>query len=176
MFSEPEKNIAQFHVDPGMNVVDIGAGVGHYAIALSKAVGDAGRVYAVEVQQDLLKKLKTEAEKQHLRNIDILWGDVEEERGTKLVDHIADRVIISNVLFQVRDREAVMRESIRIVKPKGRILIIDWTESHGGLGPKPADVISPDEVTESMKRNNFELDRKINTGEYHYGLIFKKNG
>lgn len=176
MFSEPEKNIAQFHVDPGMTVVDIGAGIGHYAIALSHAVGDAGHVYAIEVQQELLKKLKSEADKQHLKNIDIIWSDVEEERGTALVDHIADRVIISNVLFQVRDREAVIREVSRIVKPKGKVLIIDWTESHGGLGPKPADVISPEEVKESAKRNGFEFDRSINAGEYHYGLIFKTNG
>jgi len=176
MFSEPEKNIAQFHVEPGMTVVDIGAGIGHYSTLLSKAVGDAGHVYAIEIQQDLLKKLKTEADKNHLRNIDIIWSDVEEENGSTLVDHIADRIIISNVLFQVRDREAVIRESARILKPKGKLLIIDWSESHGGLGPKPADVISEEEVVDSAKRYGFELERKINTGQYHYGLIFKTNG
>ena len=168
MFKKPENSITQFHVDPGMVVVDIGSGIGHYTLPIAKAVGDSGKVYAVEVQQDLLKKLKSEATNQKLSNIDFIWGDIEEENGTKLVDKVADRVLISNTLFQVRDREAVIRESKRILKDKGRILVIDWKESYGGIGPKPADIVEKEEVVDMLKRHGFGLDREIkwrNRGE-----------
>ena len=61
MFSDPEKNIEQFSLGKGMHVADFGTGSGFYALAAAEAVGETGRVYAIDVQKDLLEKLKKEA-------------------------------------------------------------------------------------------------------------------
>jgi ubiquinone/menaquinone biosynthesis C-methylase UbiE len=66
MFSDPRSNIDQFRLDPGMIVADLGCGSGHYTFAIAKAVAPTGRVYAVDVQKDLLVRLKTEATRLHV--------------------------------------------------------------------------------------------------------------
>jgi ubiquinone/menaquinone biosynthesis C-methylase UbiE len=103
MFSDPQKNIEQFAIDPGLSVADFGSGAGFYALALSRAVGPTGHVYAIDVQQDLLIKLKNEAIRQNISNIEIVLGNVEENKGSQLKDNSVDRVVIVNILFQTKD-------------------------------------------------------------------------
>ncbi len=143
MFSQPEKNIEQFAVDPGMKVVDLGSGGGFYALALANAVGKTGKVFAVDIQQDLLLKIKNEAFKKGIENIEIIWGDIDEENSTRLSDNSIDRVLIANTLFQTDDKEAVAKESYRILKPKCSVLVVDWSDSFGGLGPHTSRIVSP---------------------------------
>ena len=58
IFSDPKKNLKQFCLEEGMRVADFGSGSGYYTLAAAEAVGDTGRVYAIEIQQELLKKVK----------------------------------------------------------------------------------------------------------------------
>ncbi|MFT5352726.1 MAG: ubiquinone/menaquinone biosynthesis C-methylase UbiE, partial [Candidatus Paceibacteria bacterium] len=134
MFSDPQKNIEQFHVDPGMSVVDLGSGSGFYSLACARVVGDSGRVISVDINKDLLSKLKKEAEHEGLLSLDIVWGDIDEDNGSTLSDNIADRVLITNTLFQVEKRENVIKEARRILKKGGSLLVVDWSESFGGMG------------------------------------------
>lgn len=173
MFSDPQKNIEQFHVDPGMKVADLGSGSGFYSLALAEAVGGSGKVFAVDIQKDLLSKLKNEANSQGYTQLEIVWGDIDEPNGSTLSDQLVDRVIIANTLFQLEKKDETIREAKRILKPKGKLLIVDWTDSFGGLGPHTSDVVSADQAIELAEENGFKLDREIMAGEHHYGLIFK---
>ena len=118
MFSDPQKNIAELGIIDGMKIVDLGAGSGFYTIECAKRVGPKGRVYAVDVQQDLLNKIKNIASTSGLSNIEVIWGNIEKIGGTKLREAIADIVIISNTLFQVEkdDIENLSLETKRILK------------------------------------------------------------
>lgn len=174
MFSQPEKNIEQFSVDPGMKVVDMGSGAGFYTLSLAKFVGKTGRVFAVDVQQELLLKLKNEAFKNGLENIEIVWGDIDEENSTRLSDNSVDRVLIANTLFQADDKDAVAKEAFRILKPKCTVLVIDWTDSFGGLGPHTSRIIKPEQTKVIFERAGFKFLRDIRAGDHHYGIIFVK--
>jgi len=174
MFSQPEKNIEQFAVDPGMKVVDLGSGAGFYTLSLAKAVGKTGKVFAVDVQQDLLLKLKNEAFRNGFENIDIVWGDIDEENSTRLADSSVDRVLIANTLFQVDDKDVVAKEAFRVLKPKCTVLIIDWTDSFGGLGPHKSRIVTPEQTKIIFQKAGFSFLREIRAGEHHYGMIFIK--
>jgi len=173
MFSDPEKNISQFNIDPGMKVADFGSGGGYYSLAVAREVGESGRVFAIDVQKDLLKKIKGEAQSQGLLNLDTIWADIDEPNGSTLAEGLVDRVLITNTLFQVENRENVIKEARRVLKPKGKVLIVDWSESFGGLGPQPAQIVSEDDVKKMSEQNNLKFERKIEAGAHHYGLIFK---
>ncbi|MCB9806200.1 methyltransferase domain-containing protein [Candidatus Nomurabacteria bacterium] len=175
MFSDPEHNIEQFAVDPGSKVVDLGSGAGFYSLALSKVVGSSGKVYAVDVQQELLTKLKNESIRQGVSNIEIIWGDIEHRNGTMLADNSIDRVIIANTLFQITHKEEVLAEARRILKPKGTVLCIDWTDSFGGLGPPNHYVFKEDQAEILFRKAGFEFVRKIEAGDHHYGMIYRKS-
>ena len=85
-FSEPQKNIEQLELKPGERVADLGCGVGAYSLAAAPLVGVDGKVYAVDIQKDLLERLRQEADRQGWRNIEVVWGDVERVSGSGLAD------------------------------------------------------------------------------------------
>ncbi|MFA6227171.1 MAG: methyltransferase domain-containing protein [Candidatus Paceibacterota bacterium] len=174
MFSDPEKNIGQFSLGKGTYVADLGSGAGYYSFAAAEAVGENGRVYAVDVQKDLLQKLKKEANLRHLKNIDIVWADLEHLGGTKLRESSIDSAIMANILFQLEQKDNVILETRRILKKGGRILLIDWLSSFGGIGPQSKDVLSKERALELFKKHGFVIDREISAGANHYGIIFRK--
>lgn len=173
-FIHPKRSVAQFGLQEGMQVADFGAGSGAYAKLLSEAVGTSGRVYAVDVQKDLLKRIKNGSSEHS--NIDVIWGDVEEVGGVKLSDHTLDSVLISNLLFQVEDKRSAVLEAKRVLKPKGFIIIIDWSDSFGGMGPREEDVVTREAAVSLFEKEGFALHREIDAGAHHYGLIFRATG
>jgi len=174
-FSDPQKNIEQLHIREGMRVADLGAGTGAYTIAAARAAGDSGKVYAVEVQKDLLQKISNEAAGAGLHNIEVVWGDIEEPGGTKVRDHAVDAAIVSNVLFQAEDKGGVLREAGRILIPGGMLLVIDWVDSFGGLGPHPEEVLTQERAKKLCLESGFAHERDISAGSHHYGMVFKKS-
>lgn len=172
-FADPASNATQFGLQPGMHVADIGSGSGAYVIAMARIVGAGGRVYAVDVQKDLLSRAKRAAAEVGLHNIDIVWGDAEKQSGTHIADHSIDMVLLSNILFQVTNKEAVFSEARRIVKSGGSIIVIDWSESFGGLGPRNADVFTKESARMLGVANGCALAREFSAGAHHYGLVFR---
>jgi len=174
MFSDPEKNIEQLSLGKGNYVADFGSGTGYYSFAAAEAVGEDGRVYSIDVQKDLLQKLKNEAKLKHLNNIEIIWADIEHLGGTKLRESSMDAVVIANVFFQIGQKNNTVMEIKRILKKGGRVLLVDWQSSFGGIGPQVADVLSEEDAGKLFQKQGFELDREIPAGAQHYGMIFRK--
>ena len=174
MFSDPVKNIEQCGIQPGQDIADLGAGSGYYTIAAAKALAATGRVYAIDIQKELLTKLKNNATREGLYNVEVIWGDIEKMNGTKLRDSSVDLAFLCNILFQIEDKDNTIKEIKRILKPAGRVLVVDWTDSFGGIGPQPKMVVLKDKAMDMFEKNGYHLDREIQAGSHHYGLIYKK--
>jgi ubiquinone/menaquinone biosynthesis C-methylase UbiE len=174
MFSDPIKIVDQCGISPGMEIADLGAGSGHYTLAVAKALASTGMVYAIDVQQDLLSKLKNTAAREGLYNVEIIWGDVDALNGTKLREMSVDLVFLCNLLFHLENKKEVVKEIKRILKPAGRVLVVDWADSFGGIGPKPNTVVTKEKAKQFFDEAGFHLDKEVNTGPHHYGLMYKK--
>ena len=174
MFSNPSQIISQLDLQSGSRVADFGAGSGAYALAAAKAVGEHGKVFAVEVQKELLSRLEREARSRGVHNIEAVWGDVESSSGTHIADGVCNAVIIANVLFQAPDKQALAREAARILMPRGRALVVDWSGSFGGAGPAPSAVVSEQKAREIFENAGFSFERAVDAGENHYAIIFRK--
>lgn len=174
MFSDPEKNIEQLSLGEGSYVADFGSGSGFYSFAAAQAVGSSGRVYSLDVQKDLLQKVKKESQARHLTNLEIIWADLDHVGGSKLRESSIDAVILANILFQLENKDNTILEIKRILKRNGRVLVIDWLSSFGGLGPKAEDVLSKEKARELFLKHGFIFDREIGAGAQHYGIIFRK--
>ncbi|XKT75114.1 MAG: class I SAM-dependent methyltransferase [Patescibacteria group bacterium UBA2103] len=173
-FSNPQSNILQMGLREGMRVVDVGSGVGHYALAAAPVVGADGRVYALDVQEDVLKALKREAVEHGFSNITTVWGDIEVQFGTKLKAETADAVILGNVLFQIEDTNAALTEIRRILKPGGKVLVVDWAGSYGNIGPRQENVIEEYKAERLFLDMGFHKEKAFRAGPHHYALVFKK--
>lgn len=174
MFSNPKKVVDALGITSGMSVADVGTGSGEYALALAQQVGHDGRVYAIDVQKELLSKIKNVALTEGFGNVEVVWGDIEKESGAGLSDNSVDLSLVANSLFQFEDKKTAMFEIVRITRPTGKIVIIDWEDSFGGLGPKPEDVFSAGEAEKLLGEFGFKNVSKVPAGDHHYGLIFKK--
>jgi ubiquinone/menaquinone biosynthesis C-methylase UbiE len=163
MFSDPLQNTFEFGFIPGETVVDFGSGAGHYSHALSNTVGPSGKVIAVDIQKDMLVRLRNEAEKDGRNNIETIWGDVEKQNGTRLRDGMAAGTVLSNILSMILDREGTIREAKRVVRPGGKVCVVEW-----------ASKIPKEKIKELFKNAGLSFERTFEAGEYHYGMIFRK--
>ena len=173
-FSDPRKNLEQFGIAEGSRVADLGCGSGFYSIAAAQKVGPEGRVYAVDVQRDLLARLGKEAAVQEIVHLEVVWGDLERAAGTTLKDEAVDSVIVSNVLFALDSIERVFAEAFRILKPGGRLLLIEWRDSFGGLGPEPKRIVSERAARAALERSGLSITGEIDAGDHHYGIVARK--
>lgn len=173
MFSKPETIAQQLELTPGMQVADIGAGAGHYSLAVARRIGN-GKVFAIDVQKELLDRINTEAQQKGITNIEIVWGNAEEHEGTRLREASIDVVIVANVLFQIEDKHSFFSEISRILKDNGQLMLIDWSESFGGMGPQAGDVVTMIMARDLASTVGLREDHEIDAGEHHWGIIFRK--
>lgn len=172
-FAHPKRNVAVLGLQSGMKVADFGAGSGAYVLAIAERLEGSGRVYAIDVQRDLLRRISSEATQRGYKNVEIIWADLEVPRASKLADRSIDLVLISNMLFQVPDKSLVLREAYRIVKGIGHVVLIDWSESFGGMGPMKDDVVSKEKALQLAEAAGLRLVREFAAGAHHYGLMLK---
>lgn len=172
-FAHPSRNIDAFGLRSGMTVVDFGSGSGAYVFEISKRLGGMGKVYAVDIQQDLLRRIRSEAHSKGLKYIETIWSDLELPNGSKLSDEYADLVLISNLLFQVSEKSVVLSEARRILNPAGILAIIDWSDSYRGMGPHKKEVFKKEQALALAEKAGFELVREFDAGAHHYGLLMR---
>lgn len=175
MFSDPEKIMSVLSLKDGMAVADLGAGAGAFSFACARRIASYnGKVYAIEVQKNLLERIKSEAREKHITNIEILWADIENRGGTKLKDSCIDVAIVANVLFQIENTMGFLDEISRILKPKGEVLLVEWSDSFGGMGPAPEMVVTEEKARALFAKKGFKVVRDIPAGSHHYGLLLQR--
>lgn len=173
MFTDPVKNLKAFDLRENMIVADLGAGSGFYAIPAARMV-PMGKVYAIEIQKDFLTTINNKAKEAHLNNLECFLGDIEKIGGTKIKDKIVDAVIVSNVLFQVEDKDKFLKEIKRILKIGGKLLLIDWSDGASSIGPSFNKIVSKNIAREMLEKEGFTWQRDIDAGAHHYGIILMK--
>lgn len=173
-FADPKTNVLQLGLREGMKVADLGSGPGHYGIAAASVVGNDGKVYLVDIQEDVLRHAIATAHAQGKRNVDMVWGDLERVGGTKLKESSMDAVLLSNTLFQVEHKQELLKETLRILKPGGKLLVIDWAGAYGGIGPDPRHVVTERQAEELFVTGGFYKQKDFRAGAHHYAIVFIK--
>lgn len=174
LFLNPEKVIEEWDIRPGDIIADFGCGAGFFSIPLGKRVGSNGRVYALDIRPEALEAVKAKIKINHLFNIETTRADLESDRGSGLKSETIDKVVITNILFQAENKERILEEAHRILKPGGSAMVIEWNENKTSSGPVLPKTISMGNAEQMFKEANFTLTKKFNAGSHHYGLIFKK--
>lgn len=178
MFLYPIVASKSLNILPGMRIADFGCGSGHWALILARAVGPSGKVFAVDIQESALEVTRSQARYAHLQNIETIRANVETSGATKLKEETVDAVMISNMLFQANEKANVAAEASRIVKPGGRVFLIEWDMPADSvavsLGPPPAQRVSRQNAEELFSAKGFHFEKEFNAGSHHYGLIFRK--
>lgn len=184
IFMPPDDVVACLEMAPGMTVADVGAGTGYFTIPIAKAVQPGGRVYAVDAQTEMLRLLDAKLGAPSAPdNIVLVEG---EAADTRLPQSACDRVLIANVWHELDDHDGVLREAARILKPEGRVAILDWradvpARSHGAPraegdppGPPQEHRIPETAVAEGLRNAGWRVITRANVGQYSYIVIAER--
>lgn len=143
-------------------------------MTLARAVGNDGVVTAVDVMEEPLQAVRTKAEAAGLTNVKEVRADLEVVGGTKIPDNSQDLSVLANVLFQSQKKELMIAEAVRMLKPGGRLLIVNWKKGVGGFGP-PDELRSDEETLKSLATaSGVRFERPVDAGTYYIGLVFVK--
>jgi ubiquinone/menaquinone biosynthesis C-methylase UbiE len=179
-FAHPGRNAAAIGVEAGHLIADFGAGSGHYTLHFAELLQGTGRVYAIDVQPNLLRRIRNDAQHWGFKNVEAIVGDVERAGGSGLSDNLVDLVLMSNILFQLENKSSAFLEAWRILKPTGSLALIEWADASSGdgqgparMGPARKHVVGKELAVSLAKESGFTLAREFQTGTHHYGLLLK---
>lgn len=134
--------IASLGLKPGAIVADIGAGPGVLSLPLAKAVAPGGKVYAVEIDQGFLDRIKTKTLAANVTNVVTVLGAYTDP---KLPATDVDVALFHDVLHHIKDRAEYLKATARYVKPGGRIAVVELPPD-GSHKDEPALVVTKDQV------------------------------
>jgi len=152
-------------------VADFGSGSGGWLIPLVKKIKD-GQFYAIDILEGPLSALRSKADLEKIDSIRTIQSDVEDPNGSTLADSSCDLVLMTNLLFQVDDKEKALAEGKRVLKDNGKILIVDWKKDVP-LGPDKGR-IGVEEVKRIAKDLGLKVEKQFTPSIYHYGIILVK--
>lgn len=162
-------------IEERQRAAELGCGnFGFFTFPLARLVGRNGRVYAVDILKSSLVEIKTRALKENLPQIIPVWSNLEVYKGTAIEAGSLDAALLINVLHQSDRRADILRETYRMLKNNGRLLIVDWNNIDSPLGPAPARRLKLEALKAAVSRLGFDIKEEFLAGVYHYGLLLTK--
>lgn len=169
---DPELIFNELKLQEGDYFLDIGCGTGDYSLHAAKIIGNSGQVYALDVQDELITNLKEKTSREGLNNIRALISDI--AHPLPVEDNSVDICFISTVLHSVdlsRHGEQLFNEIRRVLKPDGRLVIIECKKEDLSRGPPLEMRISSDELENIVERYGFLKINLFDLG-FNYLILF----
>jgi len=153
-WQQPERVIEALRLRPGDRVADLGSGGGYFTFRLARAVGPAGHVYAVDVDEGMNDYIVERARDEGLGNVSAILAQYDDPL---LPECGVDMIFTSNTYHHLQDRSAYFRNARRYLRPGGRVAIIDlagkgWFDSMFGHWTPAAT------IREEMEAAGYRLD------------------
>ncbi|HYD90404.1 MAG TPA: methyltransferase domain-containing protein [Flavobacterium sp.] len=172
-FVDPSKILAYAGIEKGMTVADLGCGNGFYPVATGKLVGEDGVVYAVDVVTESLEATVSAAKQANLKNIYTIRHNLELP-GVAIKDNSCDAVILSGILHLTKLQKNVLRETYRVLKTGGKVVVIEWKKERLPFGPSFDYRVSEEQMEQIMAQSGFRFQNEIPSDKFHYALVFVK--
>lgn len=155
------------------DVVEFGCGYGTFTLAAAGLI--SGKVYALDIEQEMVDRVRELAEKAGHANIVIMQKDFVAQ-GTGLPDESCDYAMLFNILH-AENPAALLRESFRVLRPGGTLGIIHWIhDSSTPRGPSMSIRPTPENCREWSEKEGFRLlpPGILALPPFHYGMVFQK--
>ncbi len=167
-----EQVFAKLNLKPGDVVLDLGCGPGDYSIQASQEIGEHGLVYALDRQDEAIRQIRDKIREQGYSNIRVIKADI--TQPLPIADNSIDLCLLSTVLhiFQIRKaEESLFAEMRRVLKPGGRLAVIECKKEDQTFGPPKHLRIAPEEVAGAVTKHGFKKFDLTDLG-YNYLIQF----
>jgi ubiquinone/menaquinone biosynthesis C-methylase UbiE len=174
-WQKPAQVVEALQIEPGSVVADIGAGSGYWVPYLSQTIGPEGKLYAVDIQQDMLAIVERKVNELRLANVTTVLS---QENDTRLEPHSVDLALLVDVYYELRSPQALMSNIKEILRPRGRLAIIDFFagKESPGIGPPRRYRVPEQRLVNEVQSVGFELVERHTFLPHQYFLVFEAKG
>jgi ubiquinone/menaquinone biosynthesis C-methylase UbiE len=172
---DTEKFFQLLDLQKGIFFLDVASGRGAYSLAVSDIIGPRGSVVAVDLWTEGIEMLKAAAQERKIENITALVSDI--GRRIPVEDQSIDVCLMSTVLHDfVRDRidRGALNEIVRVIKPAGRLAVMEFKKIDGPPGPPIHIRLSPEEVAGMLRPYGFNKICSADVSPHNYLILFNK--
>jgi SAM-dependent methyltransferase len=166
----PDLLVEELHLQPGMNVADIGAGSGYLSRRMAPIVGP-GRVFAVDVQPQMVALLTELSQKPEFKNLVPIQGDTDD---VKLPPASVDLAVMVDVYHELAYPYEVMRSLIRALKPGGRVVLVEYRSEDPAVPIKALHKMSRMQIRREMSVLPLVLERTSERLPMQHIVVFRK--
>jgi predicted methyltransferase len=168
-WQRPDQIMDALQIGEGSVVADLGAGGGWFTVRLARRVGPNGRVYAEDVQPQMIGAIDRRVQREGLRNVITTLGT---QVDPKIPEATVDAVLIVDAYAEMAQPVALLRNVAKTLKPGGVIGIINHKKDGGGPGPPMNERVDPEKVIADARAAGLELRRRDDFLRYQYLLTF----
>jgi SAM-dependent methyltransferase len=162
--------LKQLAVKPGMNICDMGSGNGFYTLPIAEQTGEKGKVYAIEIQQEMLDMLQQRAGVKGLKNIVSVLGTPVDP---KLPAGELDLILCVDVYHEF-DRPVPMLAAMhKSLKPDGLVALVEFREEDPKVPIKPEHKMSKKQILKEWEANGFKLEKEFDGLPWQHLMWFK---
>lgn len=161
--------IAGMQLSPDMVVADIGAGTGYYTFKVAPLLNN-GKVYAVEIQEELLDKLRKKKETEKIANVEVVRGDTKQ---INLPPSSCDLIFMVDVYHELSWPAETLQSISRSLKPNGKLVLIEYRGEDPALRIKPLHKTTIKQLTRELAGSGFKLTRKMENLPMQHLLVFE---
>lgn len=168
---QPNKAIDLIGIQPGMTVADVGAGTGYMALRIARRVGESGKVYANDIQPEMLDKLNENAHRANLNNVETVLGS---DSDAKLPAGKMDMVVLVDVYHEFSRPQEMLQSIRRSLKPDGRLVLLEYKKEDPTIPIRPDHKMSLNEIRTEVEAEGYKLDKVIDTLARQHVVFFRK--
>jgi cyclopropane fatty-acyl-phospholipid synthase-like methyltransferase len=169
-WQKPHQVIQALALKPDAVIADIGSGTGYFAMRFAHMV-PKGRVYGLDTEPDMVKYLAERARKEGMPNVTAIIVAPGEPKFPEKVD----LAVLVDVFHHIDGRERYFEKLRALLKPGGRVAIIDF-RMDSPEGPPKAARIAPEQVKAEMKKAGYAVEREHGFLPNQYFLVFRPAG
>ncbi len=171
--NKPEKIMRTLALQPGQHIADIGVGGGYFSVKFSKAVGDRGTVYAVDINQGFLDLLLENARRKGLRNIKAVPA---REIKSLIPEKSLDCIFLRNVYHHLENRVPYFRDLSSLLKDGGKIAIIEYKGGGFSFHRIFGHHVPQEKIIKEMEKAGYEEATHLDFLPEQSFTTFKKKG
>lgn len=167
----PTKAIDLLKFEKGMVVADVGAGSGYYAIRIAEIVGPTGKVFANDIQPEMLSILKKRLRQKKVSNVEPVLGT---EHDPKLPPKSCDVILMVDVYHEFSHPQGMLVKLKEALKDNGRLVLLEYRKEDPYVPIRPEHKMSVKEAKLEVEDEGFVLDKILEDLPWQHILIFKK--
>jgi ubiquinone/menaquinone biosynthesis C-methylase UbiE len=166
----PSKAIAALVIKEGATVADVGAGSGYYTMLLARAVGERGRVYATDLQPEMLALIKKKIGASNVSNVELVLGT---ETDPKLPPRSIDLVLMVDVYHELAEPQAMVRALRTALKKDGRLVLIEFRKESPDVPIREEHKMTVRDARIELEAEAYKFDRVIDVLPWQHVIVFR---